>query len=142
MTEEFRVSAERRWLAANLVEALKLLAAPYEDQIAALPSFVVVADELALEFDAAYSALEPSELPASVVPALGELDAELDRLSSASRVDAWSLDAVQHGADWAAIRERANRILAILSIPYDRPSIDRAGYVETNPDRTDSWRGP
>jgi hypothetical protein len=41
-----------------LIESVQLLAADFDAQVAALPAFVVVADEVALTFDDCYQLLD------------------------------------------------------------------------------------
>lgn len=44
-------NADDRFARQSMIDALQLLAAPAAEQVAALPSFVVVADEVALTFE-------------------------------------------------------------------------------------------
>lgn len=82
----------------TLAEVLRLLAAPFEEQIRVLPAFVVVADELALLFDEEMwrlgGAAEDRNHPAtSVRSVLEALDARFDAMSGTK--ESWTLE-----ADW------------------------------------------
>ncbi len=131
MTDEFDLAPDRRWLAEELREALRLLAARFPDQVAALPDFVVVADEVALVFDDVYSALDPAELPAVVRDELRELDVRLAEMSEDPSSELWTTSALEHDPRWEWIRARARHALDLLGLPLAAPRVNASGYVES-----------
>jgi hypothetical protein len=108
----------------RLIESLHLLAADADDQLAALPPFVAVADELALIFDDELRAAEP---PAAIRDALADLDAMLDRMSDDRTL--WAIEAVHGDLAWTSVRDRARALLRALGEEPRRCSAQR--YVRS-----------
>lgn len=101
----------------ELVQALKLVALPYQDQVRSLPPHVVVADEIALTYSAAYDTCKPaieagSMFPKNIVMILAEIDAMFSSMSD--RPDLWSTQALQADHNWHAQRQRAGNALELL----------------------------
>ncbi|MGY2130578.1 hypothetical protein ACW9KT_00005 [Hymenobacter sp. HD11105] len=100
----------------QLVAALRLLAAPAEEQCQYYPPYVV-ADEITLDYDDALllltSAPPPLPLTTTIYTALIELDQALYAMSSVS--DLWTVEALAHSPRWNHLRRQAAAILALLA---------------------------
>jgi hypothetical protein len=104
--------AVREWYLRSLREALALLSADAETQLAAEPLRWSI-DELALEFDDAYR-LVPSlvseygvRLSENLLGRLSEIDSMLDGMSGAANAPLWTADGVRSRPEWARVRDRA-----------------------------------
>jgi hypothetical protein len=113
----------------TLFDALSLLAADADRQIAALPAFVVVTDELALLYDdqVRLHRMRAHGLPASEWAAVEALDATLLGMSSVPAL--WNNDALAQASEWAKVRAEARRILAELGRPVTVPVLPGVHYV-------------
>lgn len=108
----------------RLVDTLRALAAPAEEQLARFPDFVVKADELALDFDDALRLvmdcpqirLEPEQ-----EHALERLDDTLERMSGEANAPLWTEGALRERDEWARVRRLARAALAALGHPADLP---------------------
>ena len=120
------------WFRHLLVEAARLLAADYKDQVAALPSFVHVPDELLSEYAEAFL-LAPQVLDAGLVTSDQFAIAEhLDRACAAMHVDEVyddALAAVQHDPAWQDLRRKARELLVALGEDLRLPDLSHAVYV-------------
>jgi hypothetical protein len=127
-----------RDLRAELVDALRLMALPADDQIAALPAFVVTADEIALTFDDVYRAIGTPQsggpFTDSQLAALREIDQTFDVMSqrpsdtAASVQEAWTQSTWSHEAlrtdpRWSGLRDRALSLLTMLDAAPGQPRI-------------------
>ena len=116
----------------QLMWAVQALAQPADVQPALFPPFVVVADELALEFDhwrevAEGSAGEQwSPGQRSTVAALGQA---LIAMSGPGRPALWSEPGCLSRPEWAEIRRLAGATLIAFAWPADRPPDGRGVYV-------------
>lgn len=113
-----------------LVEALCLAALPAADQVAVLPEFVHVEDEIALVFDDA-NALSPQLLSAGVLDdAVFEGLRELDELL-AREVDStmWAAGALATHPSWAAVREASLGVLSLLRQPLRKPAFATTRWI-------------
>lgn len=76
-----------------------------------------LADELALEFDDAYSPfkenLDELNWSEDARSKLLELDALLNEMSMPRNRHLWCVDAVENSREWQAVREKAAHILAV-----------------------------
>ena len=131
MTEKFQTSPDRQWLAVALIDALALLAAPFKDQMAALPPEVMTADEVALVFDDAFATLARDELPPAVRDRLEAIDRRLMQMTTAPARDEWSLHGLEHDSSWQELRVQASDVLGALGVAGRRPSGDWTPYVST-----------
>ncbi len=114
-----------------LVSSVQLLAADYEEQVATLPDFVHVPDELALNFDDVW-VLVPQ------IRAAGLLDesaaAQLEELhQSLGGLADWTLDALRNDPRWATIREQARAALAAMHEPRGPIDLSWGSYVAGKP---------
>jgi hypothetical protein len=115
-----------------LTSALQLLAADPDEQVAALPDFVHVPDELTLNFDDAM-VLAPRLRRAGLLD-----DGATERLqelqSALQAIDRWDLDALREDPAWSNVRERARDVLAHLGLPRGPIDLSSGQYVRGKPD--------
>jgi hypothetical protein len=142
MSRERGDAAEERAEIKQLVEALRLLASPYDVQIEALPSWVAVADEVAFTFDDAYSLVPRAALPRSALQILDRINDKLESMSDRQGGEIWSLDGLRDAIEWSELRSDALLALDALSSGYALPRrID--SYVRYRPIRfLLPWRWP
>jgi hypothetical protein len=119
------------WKRSQLIEALRLLAAPFSVQIDVLPSWVVAADEVALTFDDAYSVADLSEVPGSALRLLEEIEADLTTMSQRPSEGDWTLAGLEHSSTWEALRGKALAALTELRAEYRVPAIEPDAYVQS-----------
>jgi HEAT repeat protein len=100
-----------RGLRNLLLESLKHLAAPAEDQIA----YVLgqYHDELGLEFDDIWPAAD-EKLTSGQRKVLQALDAQLDEMSGMHNADLWTDDGLRRDERWIRVRELAADALSTL----------------------------
>jgi hypothetical protein len=133
------VSAPARYR-AQLVEALRLVAAPAAVQQAALPPFVVVADEIALTYHDAYL-LADQVAAAGLVTAqdlarLAELDAHFDALTARGDPTLWTTDALRTVPAWEEARRLAATLLAALGERRAPPDLSWITFLPAAPGPT------
>lgn len=127
-------SARLAWCRQQLVEATQLLAADFAGQVAALPSFVHVPDEVLLHYDDAFL-LMPQVLEAGLITAEQAAVAEamhqaLDTISVPQDY-AVALRALEHAPEWAALRAQARALLKALDEPLRAPEFSQTVYVSS-----------
>ena len=110
---DFEVSRSR------LLEALRLAAASPDEQMSALPGFVVIYDEIAQSYYDAFqhaSRLRESrrlnDLQFAALAALDQLYEEMTTAPDRERL--WSLEAMKHDDRWKKSRELAKQALSLL----------------------------
>ena len=122
-------------LFSTLVEAVQLLAADYEAQVAALPAYAAVPDELALIYHDAYLLVDQmadaGQLTEKHLAKLRELDEEMDAMSGAENTDRWTLDALRSDPWWERMRLLAGDALRSLNVPRQRPALGHMTDVES-----------
>lgn len=117
----------------QLMWALQALAQPATMQLKLFPSFVVVADELALEFEhwqevaiqqvgKAWSSKQQQAMKA--------LDQMLTEMSASPEL--WESDDCLEQPQWAAVRQLAQDVLVTFNWPIDLPPLDRTTYVKSS----------
>lgn len=121
------------WKMAELIETLRLLAAPFEEQVDVLPDFVGVASEIALSFDDAYEVLDKSSLQPVLVTHLERIDSALAQMSADPHSQFWTLASLGASPAWAGLRQEALAALRSIGLEYARPRIDLGRYVRTEP---------
>ncbi|GGM20624.1 hypothetical protein GCM10010129_76180 [Streptomyces fumigatiscleroticus] len=98
-----------------LIEALTVLAADAQAQIAWLAAHDVVTDEIALDFDHAFGLadvlVEEGNLDPGVLADVREIDAVLAEMSGAVNAERWTKDALCVDAGWSRARRLARRVL-------------------------------
>ena len=99
----------------QLEKAVRIAALPAYRQIEGFPKGVVVADEIALDFDNWCGwALEGQGAPPLTVEqrsALTSLNARLNRMSAEHDADLWTEDSLRCRPEWDEVRDEARRIL-------------------------------
>jgi hypothetical protein len=139
-----------RDLRAELIDALRLMALPADDQIAALPSFVVTADEIALTFADVFCALGTPQAAGvftdGQLATLEDINQTFDAMSQrpsdpgASVQETWtrwtwSHEALRKDPRWSGLRDRAQSLLTMLDAIPGQPRISGV-YVPGS-----VWRG-
>jgi hypothetical protein len=109
----------------ELIEGLRFIASPYAVQVAALPDFVDVPDEIvnATPSESWDALAAKGLLDADQLAALRRFDADLGALD-ASREDA-------EGPTFDAMRERARELLAKLGETYRAPDLGHVIWVRS-----------
>jgi hypothetical protein len=94
------------------------------------PSFVCVADELALEFDEYLRALE-DELPQlTAAEQIRALDSRLSAMSGPDHAALWTDDALRDAPEWVEVRAAAQAVLQAMGWSSRPPPNERgAVYV-------------
>jgi hypothetical protein len=105
-----------RWLERELIESVKRLAAPPDEQVAylrRLGSFPSL-DELALEFNDMFvpARATPSSPHPEWAEALRRLDERLEEMSGQANAELWLAHAL-NGTEWTQVRELARDALAV-----------------------------
>jgi hypothetical protein len=110
--------------------SLQALALPPATQHRLFPTFVCVADELALDFDDSLKAATPQ---ASFTPAqraaLAALDDLLAQMSGQQHAEFWTDSALENHSTWQQIRDLARRALDVFGWDLQSPPMGRAMYV-------------
>ena len=119
-----------------LLDALRLIALNAEDQVAALPRFVVVPDEIALFFHDALLLL-PQLVTRGLVPPhmtdpLMEIDRKLSAMTDAADRSVWTYAALANHPDWEWLRERARALLARMGCSLAWPQFTHTRWVSDN----------
>lgn len=118
---------------AAVIDALQMLAADGKDQIAAFPSFVVVADEIACNLNDALLLLQQdadtSGLPATVLETIERIDCDFDELSGKTDPAFWTEEALMNDIRWHRFRLAARELLKSLNVPRAVPWIDPSSYA-------------
>jgi hypothetical protein len=116
-----------------LVRATQLLAAEPAVQVATFPQFVVVADELALNFSASFELVDQlgdaALLTQDQVTRLAELESALIELTLSGDEGLWTVEALRDRPEWALVRSRANVALAALGGAAGPPSTAGITYI-------------
>jgi hypothetical protein len=102
----------------NLMSTLEDLAAPADEQEAALRKARVGPDELALDFDAfaaaAMNLVESGELSLEAHDVVRALNEHLEAFSGAQNAAEWTETALYQSPNWAKARELASMALALM----------------------------
>jgi|GEM_PF-4659103 len=115
----------------SLIDAVRLVASDYSQQVAVFPNFVCVPDEIASIYGDAYLAarhiVPDSEPRPTVSRALAELDEQFDQMSKDSEL--WTLEALSNQPEWENSRATARRILSELNEALVPPTLDWITFV-------------
>jgi hypothetical protein len=117
--------------------AVQALAQPANVQPTLFPSFVVVADELALEFDH-WMKVAGAEVGASWSPvqrgAVTALDRLLAEMSGPGKPEFWLGEACLHHPIWSEVRQLASEVLFAFGWSPGLPPLGRAIYIKAAAD--------
>lgn len=113
----------------QLEQVVRVAALPAFRQLESFPDGVVVADEIALDFDNwckwALDGFDAPSLTDEQRSSLAALDSRFDRMSGEHNPDLWTDDALQCRPEWDEVRDDASRVL------------DAFGWsIDGNPDRS------
>ena len=111
------MNVDHEWIARELRNALKALAAPGPQALALVPDGTVKADELALDYDNfvhAYLGNFRDEISQSQREALLAIDAMLRGMSGRENAGLWTEDAVISHPKWESVRILARDALTAL----------------------------
>jgi len=101
----------------SLLESLRDLARPGEEQLAIQPAGAHKPDEIALDFDDALKYWKPrlwTSLSSAQREALSDVDARLSIMSGSANSQLWSEEAVLSDPAWTELRQLARRAAALL----------------------------
>lgn len=118
--------------------ALQALAQPARVQVELFPSFVEVADELALEHEEAQAnwrrASGCSGLFEDQIRALEAVDSLIEQMSGSEKADVlWTVEALERRAEWGELRSRARTALASLGWADEPPPRHRGHEFVSGP---------
>ena len=121
----------------QLVDMLRVVAADAEAQIAVHPTFVVVADEIALNYDDALQVALGHGLADVVGAELCEAMVAIERtfasFSGPGQPHLWSLDGLRTAPIWERQRHAARDVLARLRIEASPLRLNGITYVRCDP---------
>ena len=115
-----------------LVQALQLVAAPYEQQIEVLPGFVHVPDEIVAIFDEVYGFVnaltQKNLLTDSQQTGLNQINTLLDEMNE--KKELWSLNALERSLQWKNVRSLARNILLSFHETERLPNLFWIRYIK------------
>lgn len=115
--------------------ALQALAQQPAIQLTLFPEYVVVADELALDFDNWYGATKWREcFTAPQRATLEAVDDLLDQMTLARDPELWTEKALTERPEWREARELAQQALKSLDWEFGAPPRYRSAYVRAKSD--------
>jgi hypothetical protein len=126
-----------QWCLEQVVDSLRLAALPAEEQIAALPDFVHVPDEVALLYNDAFR-LVPQIREAGLITdeqqgSLVRLNRHYERMSNATDKDSlWTVEAMQSDERWEKSRRLAAEALAALGRDAGTPRFEGTTWVSAS----------
>jgi len=119
--------------------AVQALAQPAVVQPTLFPSFVMVADELALEFDNCWKAFESnyfqlcSQQQRQAVAALDHL---LTEMSGPDKPELWLDEGCLNHPKWSEVRRLAADVLSAFGWSLEPPPLGRAMYARCSPEES------
>lgn len=112
----------------RLIDSLRLVASPYEVQSAALPGFVHLPDEMAVELPHAVQLHEAGMITLLQLEEFRTFERYLETLKPADDY-AIELENMRSGGWYEALRNRARGLLTTLGETYVPPTLDGVTYV-------------
>lgn len=114
--------------------AVRALSQPHDIQESMFPSFVEVADELALNFEEGLNRYVdvPGGLDIFTVEqrtALLDLDDYLTRMSGPDNLHNWTMEALVDSMEWETVRNLATLVLIVMGWPLSPPPGNLDIYV-------------
>lgn len=117
----------------RLIESVELLAADFDVQHGALPSFVLIPDEVALTFDSAMGGIEQIRdaglLTSEQIEYLMSINAILDAMSDGGHEAFWTSEAMKHDPTWNRLRILARKALRSLNQQIREPDLGWMHYI-------------
>ena len=115
----------------NLIQSLKLVASPHHIQIASLPDYVNVADEIALIYNDSYIML-PQICSIISQPNVIKMFDELNKLFEDMSKDKslWNNKSLEENVFWKVSRELGQLILNELNEKNTNPNLDFIHWVK------------
>lgn len=115
-----------------LIDSLRLAASEPEIQIKSLPAFVVVTDEIAIDFDDAYlykdELLLNGEIDVEISELLDEIYGEITFMTK-NKVG-WGIEELKKSHHWEKIREIAKKVLTMTGEDIRPPNLCWTTYVK------------
>ena len=116
-----------------LVDALRLVASPFNVQVSVLPDFVHVPDEIlnAIQFELVLGLAHTEHLTESQAAQFDSLEAFMDTLVWRPEWDEYplALEAVRADPWWEELRSRARALLASLGEDHTPPTMEGIVYI-------------
>ena len=115
----------------RLKHSLQLLAAPVEQQLLLLPSYICRADELALEFSHWYEVVLDNyrvEMTGEQLSSLAAIDQEFELLTRAGKEN-WTEASLRSSTEWQNLRILAARALQMFGWKIETPPSYALEYV-------------
>lgn len=112
---------------SQIIEAIKLVAAPPIDQLDAFPDFVCKPDEIALTFDEVFSLIDDTT---SISTEIYSKMKNINELFNTFRKEDWTEDAVKNSKNWQLVRQMAKDLLSMINIPYSKPNLFWISYIQ------------
>lgn len=108
-----------------LTEALTVLAAAPDDQVAWLNLFRFETDEMAEDYGCTRAAVsrlvDAGRIDVALETRLGRIDAVLDAMSGSRQADRWACEALATDAGWLRVRRMARQALTELTGTWRHP---------------------
>ena len=101
-----------------------ILAADPEIQRASYPSFVVLADEIALDIDDVvtfFHSREWEHVPQQIASLLEKANSELEAISGEKNAECWTMEALSSHPTWVNLRAEAREVATSLGLRFDKP---------------------
>ena len=111
--------------------SVRALAQPKAVQATLFPDVVALADELALEFEECHEGVRAAGIsfPEEVLAAIGELDRQLEAMSSANHPEFWTDESLDSAEEWQCVRRLALHVLEKMGWPNSSPGRTSQIYV-------------
>ena len=122
-------------LVPELIESLRLLAAPDVVQKESLPDWVSLPDELGLTFSDVFEAMDTSALPPRALPILLQIDALVASTLEDQPDEHGTGNEAEALNSWQQLRVLAQSALEALGATYEPPDLGFVRYVKAAPPR-------
>ena len=111
------------FLYPQIIELLRLLAAPFDVQISAFPKNEFPPDEIADEIDCKCSIAKSFLIKGAITSSQYEsINFINEKLESFCKED-WTLEAMEQSSNWAHVRELAMESLGKFEVEYAKPNL-------------------
>lgn len=113
--------------------AVRAIAASADQQLSLFPTFVCVADELALDFEESYKGIFSDAASQDFTPAqlqaIQALDLALEQMSGGENLKFWTDEALKTFPEWTRLRKLAQQVIAQFNWSSEPPPSGRAIYL-------------